>query len=151
MPALARSQAAIPGFRSAAPWACRDASAPIPTHPLAPVAREPLVSASSLTYVRSLLPFPRGQTLRVALSRLGLWFSVPLGVLSVLDAQQLGCFHAKTAELVVRVFMFLEPLDGPLVAAPCLVLLAQLPMGHGQEEAALGWPDEKAGIWRNWD
>src|SRR5437660_4073126 len=59
---------------------------------------------------------------------------VPWSIL--LDLQQLGGFGAEVAEFAAEfiVSFFLHTLDGLAVSFAGLFLLAQLPMGHGQEE-----------------
>src|SRR5262249_22925421 len=52
----------------------------------------------------------------------------------LIDLQQLLCFRAEVRQFVVPWRVLAHPLHGALVPSPGLVPVAQLPVGHGQEQ-----------------
>src|SRR5262249_23995569 len=59
-----------------------------------------------------------------------------------LDLQQARRFGTEAAQFQVRGSVFVRPVNALLVLLPCLLLLAEAPVGHSQAEAGAVGPPE---------
>src|SRR5262245_50628986 len=56
----------------------------------------------------------------------------------LLDPEQLLCFRPEAAEFFILWRVLLHPLDGLVVPLAGVILVAELPVGHGEEERVEG-------------